>query len=309
MSIADRLRFDPTRGTVIREPPGRGYGYWAGGHKVFWDGARFVLFYRLRTPLEHGRGGLARLAVSTDGFNFDDVWEVDKSQLASTSIEVGHCVKTNDSWRLYLSYEVAGTSAWRIDLIEGSDLESLDPQARRTVLSPGDYGLPWIKDPFLVPANDGWHLFAAAPPRRSSIPADEGDTLVARPLDATVLATSADGRYFDSLQYVFEPPGGGTWHGNRARLNSVFELDDIWIATYDGGRTFYDNYEEWAGLATSHDGIAFSRLPQPEPWIRSPHGSVRYIYGQPTDGGMLFYYEYCREDGSHDLRVSEVTLS
>lgn len=134
--------------------------------------------------------------------------------------------------------------------------------------------------------------------------------MITRSRDATVLARTADGRYFDSIEYVFEPPGGTSWHGNRARLNSVFQVGGDWVATYDGGRTFFDNYEEWAGLATSHDGVRFNRLPQSQPWVRSPHGSVRYVYGQPSDRDtILFYYEYTREDGSHDLRVSEVSVS
>ena len=308
MSVADRLHFDPAQGRVIREPLGSGYGYWAGGHKVFWDGERFALFYRLRTPLEHGRGGVARVAMSVDGEVFEDVWEVTKDELASSSIEVGHCVRHEDRWRLYISYEIAGTGVWRIDVIENADPADFDAQSRRTVLDPRDYGLARIKDPFLVPDDDHWKLFAAAPPRRTHVAGAHG-RLPAQPLDATVLATSVDGLYFDALEYVFEAPGGSSWHSNRARLNSMFQVDGEWVATYDGGRTFYDNYEEWAGVATSEDGITFTRLPQSEPWVRSPYGSVRYVYGQRVGDQVLFYYEYTRSDGSHDLRVTRIDLS
>lgn len=308
MSFADRLRFDPTTGRIIREPLGSGYGFWAGGHKVFWDGERFSLFYRLRTPLEHGRGGLAKVAMSDDGEHFEDVWEVTKEQLASSSIEVGHCVRHEDRWRLYISYEIAGTGLWRVDVIEADDPADFDAQSRRTVLDPRDYGLEWIKDPFLVPDVSGWKLFAAAPSRRTHVAGAHG-RLTVQPLDATVLAVSEDGLYFDAVEYVFEAPGGSSWHGNRARLNSAFQIDGQWVGMYDGGRSFYDNYEEWAGVATSQDGVVFTRLPQPEPWVRSPHGCVRYVYGQPVGDEVLFYYEYAREDGSHDLRMSRVSLS
>lgn len=308
MSVADRLEFDPSEGDIIREPLGTGYGYWVGGHKVDWDGDRFSLFYRLRTPLEHGRGGSARVATSTDGVEFEDVWEVTKEELAASSIEVGHCVRTDEGWRLYISYEIAGTGVWRIDMIEAADPSEFDAQSRRTVLDPRDFGLDWIKDPFALRVEDTWRLFAAVPPRRAEVAATRG-RLAARPMDATVMGESDDGIYFDSLEYVFEAPGGSSWHGNRARLNSVFQVDGQWVAMYDGGRTFYDNYEEWAGVATSQDGISFQRLPQPEPWVRSPHGCVRYIYAQPVGNAVLFYYEYTREDGSHDLRVKRVDLS
>lgn len=308
MFIADRLRFDPSAGTVIREPLGTGYGFWAGGHKVFWDGERFALFYRLRSPLEQDRGVVARVALSSDGEHFEDAWEVTKDELAASSIEVGHCVRAGDGWRLYISYEISGTGLWRIDVMEGADPADFDAQSRRTVLDPRDYGLAWIKDPFLVPADRGWKLFAAAPPRRTHVSGAHG-RLAAQPLDATVLGVSDDGLYFDAVEYVFEAPGGSSWHGNRARLNSVFLVDGQWVATYDGGRTFYDNYEEWAGIATSQDGFSFTRLPQSEPWVRSPHGSVRYVFGQPVGSELLFYYEYTRPDGSHDLRMSRVDLS
>ena len=56
------LQFDPGEATVVRTPPGVGYGYWVGGHKVSFDEASgtFALFYRERTPLEAGRGGVCR---------------------------------------------------------------------------------------------------------------------------------------------------------------------------------------------------------------------------------------------------------
>ena len=92
---------------------------------------------------------------------------------------------------------------------------------------------------------------------------------MAAPLDATVVASSDDGLYFPDIEYVFEATGADTWEGRRARLNSVFEFDSRGVATYDGGRTFYDNYEEWTGLATTDDLRTFERVPADEPWILS----------------------------------------
>ena len=58
-SLASSLKFDPTKGHVIRKPLGTGYGFWVGGHKVTYDAESgfFIIFYRVRTPLEKGRGG------------------------------------------------------------------------------------------------------------------------------------------------------------------------------------------------------------------------------------------------------------
>jgi len=308
MTIAERLRFSPSAGNVIRRPGGSGYGYWVGGHKVSYDATTetFVLFYRTRAPLEHGRGGRCAVAVSDDGITFNDVWLATKDELDASSIEVGHCLRGLDgSWRLYVSYERAGTATWRIDVLEGTDPAQLDTQGRRTALSPSDFGLPWIKDPFVVVRDGTYWLYAAVPGRTP--PQVDGNVVHAAPEDATVVATSDDGRYFPKIEYVFEAPADDSWHGRRARLNSVFPLDDGWVATYDGGRTFYDNYEEWAGLATSPDGKQWARIAtEAGPWVRSPHGCVRYVYGLPHQDRILFYYEYTLPDGSHDLRVSVV---
>jgi len=300
------LAFDPSAGTVVREPEGTGYGFWVGG-KVSYDSdsATFALFYRQRHPLEHGRAGRCVIAESSDGIVFEDRWEASRDDLNANSIEEGHVVRSDNGWRAYVSYEVAGSATWRIDVLEAPALDAFDAQGRRTVLHPGDYGLAWIKDPFVVRREGMWWVYAATNPRTG--PVVNGDEITAGPLDATVLAVSHDGLVFPSVRYVFEAPGDGTWHGNRARINSVFPSSSGYVATFDGGRTFYDNYEEWAGLAVSADGIAFTRIVGDEPWAVSPHGCVRYVCAVPCGNAIFLYYEYTRADGSHDLRVAVVS--
>ncbi len=294
--------FDPTVGTIIRSPVGSGYGYWIGGHKVSYHDGRFVLFYRVRTPLEHGRGGLCRVAVSDDGVTFRDVWEATSAEFAASSIEVGHAVKVGDEWRLYVSYEVAGTSTWRIDVVRAGDPGDFVAQTRRTVLEPGDYDLAWIKDPFVV-FDGGRLLLVAAAPDRTGV-RRSGGRVEARPRDASVIAESDDGLVFGAIEYVFEAPGGDGWDGRRARLNGMVPYGDGWLATYDGGRTFYDNYEEWCGVAVGPDPYHLERIPLEAPWVVSPHGCVRYVTMLTVEDRWYWYYEYTRADGSHDLRVS-----
>lgn len=302
---AQALRFNPEQGVVVRTPPGSGYGNWVGG-KVSYDSGSglFALFYRERRPLEKGRAGECAVALSEDGVVFVDAWRATKDEFAANSIEAGHCLRQGDEWRLYVSYEMAGTSTWRIDLIAGAHPEHFDAQARRTVLWPGDYGLTWIKDPFVMARDGAWWLYAAVPPRTG--PSVSGNTVTAGPLDATVLAVSEDGRYFPEIEYVFEAPTDDSWHGRRARINSVIPWNSGFLAFFDGGRTFYDNYEEKAGLAQSPDGRIFTRLDTGGPWVSSPHGAVRYICGVPVGKEIFLYYEYTRADGSHDLRMSRV---
>jgi len=296
-------RFAPQDSHVVRSPAGTGYGNWVGG-KVFYESERdvFVLFYRVRKPLEHGRAGSCGVAMSADGLHFDDVWTATKEGFNANSIEEGHAVWFDGRWMLYVSYEIKGTSTWRIDLLEAEELHRLDVQRRRTVLSPGEFGLPWIKDPYVHFMQDELWLYAAAPAR--SGPSIEGNVVRAAPIDATVLAVSRDGRYFPTIEYIFEPPGDDSWHGGRARINSMIEWDGEYLAMFDGGRTFYDNYEEHAGLARSPDGRAFVR--DPDPWITSPYGCVRYVSAVRARGSIWVYFEYTREDGSHDLRVQRI---
>ena len=297
------LAFDPSSSVTVKEPPGTGYGNWIGG-KVWYSPAhdQFVLFWRSRRPLEQGRAGLCGVSVSSDGFDFEDVWTATKDDFNANSIEEGHAVHIDGMWRVYVSYEIVGTSTWRIDVLEADDLGDLDAQSRRTVLQPTDYGIPWIKDPYVRLVDDAVWLYAAVPPR--SGPVVKGDAVTAAPLDATVLAVSDDGRYFPSIEYVFEAPGADTWDGRRARINSMITWDDGYLAMFDGGRTFYDNYEEHAGLARSPDGVRFTRLP--EPWVTSPHGCVRYVCALRARDAIYCYFEYTREDGSHDLRVERI---
>lgn len=303
--ISETYRFEPADGSVVMTAPGPGYGNWVGG-KVSHDpeSGTFALFYRERRPLELGRAGVCGVAVSDDGISFETVWTAGKGDFAANSIEEGQCVRSGGEWLLYVSYEIAGTSVWRIDVMSASSPGSFDSQSRRTVLSPADYGLSFIKDPFLMRKDDAWWLYAAASPREGE--STRGTRRTARALDATILAVSDDGRYFPSLDYVFEAPLDDSWHGRRARINSVIEHGDGYIGFFDGGRTFYDNYEEKAGLATSPDGRDFTRIVTAEPWVSSPHGTVRYLCAVRAEDSVFYYYEYTRADGAHDLKVSRI---
>jgi hypothetical protein len=304
------LAFDPAAGTVIRTPPGFGYGYWVGGHKVSHDpgSGLFVLFARSRTPLEHGRGGSCEVAVSEDGITFDTVWTAEKDELAASSIEVGHVVPDGaGGWRMYLSYERPAQRDWRIDVLEAPHPSAFVAQRRRTVLQPQHYGLSFIKDPWVIEREPGVvDLFAAVPARRG--PRVEGDSITIADEDATVVTTSTDGRIFRELAYVFEGTGEATWDGHRGRLDSLFRTRDGsgWVGFHSGGRSMYDNYEEWAGVVVSDDARTFTRVTPDGPFVTSPHGCVRYLWGVPVGDELHVYYEYTREDGSHDLRVSVV---
>ena len=133
-----------------------------------------------------------------------------------------------------------------------------------------------------------------------------GEVVSIGPDDASVLARSDDGTYFETLDYVYEAAMDGSWHGHRGRLDCLFPFEGQWVGTFSGGRTMYDNYEEPCGLLAGPDRSTLSRIDTGGPWIESPYGIVRYVFGLPVGNRVHFYYEYTTEDGSHDLRVSVV---
>jgi hypothetical protein len=211
-------------------------------------------------------------------------------------------------WRLYISYQCAG-GVWRVDLIEAEHPSRFDAWHHRTVMQPDNYGLTSIKDPAVYILGGLYVALVCVPARQRFV---EDATGQRSPLgdDATGLMTSPDGVYFTSFRYVFEPGGGtpGDWGRFRSRINSVIYLPPVYVGFFDGGTTTYDTYEEWCGVAVSHDLERWTRVSTNRPWVRSPHGCVRYVDALIVGHEVYYYYEFARADGSHELRVSRVRL-
>ncbi len=75
VTLIDRICQALTNGpaTVVIEPPGTGSGFWAGGPSIVVDDGVFHLAYRLRRPVDQGRGYANVVARSTDGVHFETV--------------------------------------------------------------------------------------------------------------------------------------------------------------------------------------------------------------------------------------------
>ena len=101
---------------------------------------------------------------------------------------------------------------------------------------------------------------------------------------------------------------GATWDAYESRLSSVVYVPPLFVAFYDGTASLDGNYEEQAGLAASLTLRRFGRITPEGPVLRSPHGSgsLRYVDVVASEHEWLLYYEYCRPDGSHELRMSRV---
>ena len=309
--------FDPARGATVVAPPGSGPGWWAGAPSACWTGEHYYLVYRLRRP-QPERGGETRIAVSSDGLQFDTIWTARKDDFDSPSIERSALVALADgAWRLYISYVDGADDRWRIDLLEAASPDAFAPAARVPVLTAADIGAEGVKDPWICRLGGEWQMIVSYAPTPTQPALDHArlhgtkdvyNTGLTRSL--TGLATSVDGLHWDWQGSIFEPQADG-WDAYAARLNSVVWRPPVWIGFYDGSASVEENYEERCGAAYSFDLRRWRRVSPAGPLIgaaRPGPGSVRYVEAVQGTGWVRYYYEWTRPDGAHELRTSLVDL-
>lgn len=139
----------PEPGTLVIGPPDDRPGSWAGAPcAVTVDGVVW-LAYRLRHPVDAGRGFANVVARAVDGLAFETVAVVYKDAFGAASLERPALVVTPDgTWRLYVSCATPGTAHWRVDLLEAATPEGLASATPRTVLPGGPDRA--VKDPVVV---------------------------------------------------------------------------------------------------------------------------------------------------------------
>jgi hypothetical protein len=311
-------RFNPEEGETIAEPPGSGYGYWAGAPSAVFDRAsgRFYVYYRVRHPLTQGRGGECRIAVGGGGRRFETVWSAGKDDFGANSIEKG-CLFRDPSgrWRLYLSYEVGraydrNPPTWRVDLLEAGSPEQFNPAEARPVIDAPMYGFTFVKDPAVVVVGGEYHVYTSVGLPQQHDPEDADGVIRTRGRGWAALHRSIDGVNFPTAKIVMRPRQHG-WDAFNVRITSVCRLSPVWLAFYDGATHRADSYDEFCGLAVSHDLENFRPLSVQAPWAASPHasGSIRYLDALVVDDTMHYFYEYARPDKSHELRHNAVPLA
>lgn len=103
-------------------------------------------------------------------------------------------------------------------------------------------------------------------------------------------------------------PGKG-WDAGVTKVSSILPLVPWFWVFYDGAENMKQCCEEMTGLALTSDFRYFQRVSYMESLLRSPYasGSLRYLDVVQVKKSFYFYYEYAREDGSHELRVSQVS--
>lgn len=283
--IVDVLAHD--RGEVAVEPPGDGDGFWAGGPSIVHEDGVFHLAYRLRRPVDRGRGFANVVARSTDGVRFEPVATVTAEQFGSASLERPALIRRPDGgWRLYVSCSTRASKHWWVEALDADRVEDL-ADGSRTVILPGDGTEAW-KDPVVNRDGHEWSMWACRHPL------DGGDDDADRMTSA--FFRSADGLHWSDPVTALAPRGGG-WDARGTRLTSVL-AGDPWTAFYDGRASAAENwYERTAAAEGSRD--AFVPVTGP-----TPPGTRRYLSVARVPGGLRLYWEAARPDGANDLRTA-----
>jgi hypothetical protein len=269
--------------------PAAGPGNWSGAASAVRVGDEIVLAYRVRRPLDEGRGVAVVVARSPDGLRFETVCEISREAFGAASLERPCPVPLEGGgWRLYLSCATPNSRHWWVDSLTAATLEEL-PAGERAVVLAGDDSVG-LKDPVVRCAGGWWRMWATAHPL--DLPGEE-DRMTTR------LFTSTDGLEWADEGVVLAPHPGG-WDARGTRVAAVLGEDPL-VLLYDGRPDAASNWFETTGAVVAVDG-ALTRVDGVR--LVSPHsdGAFRYVtvVSEPA-GGLRWYAEQARPDGAHDL--------
>jgi len=312
----DALKFNPAEGIVIIKPEGSERGYWAGAPGIFYDKEKemFYLTYRLHTHETYPntnsmkRGHIARIAISQNGVEFTDILEFKNEDFKSSSLGRAAIIKCDDGlYRYYMCHDNFDETQWILGYMEASEIENFNPDKWRPVFTTGDALKESLRDPYIFYHKGTYNLLLNI--EKIFWLNKESDDYNEKYKGITVkrstgLATSLDGIKFNWKGDVFSPVNG-EWDADCRRIGSVHSVGNRIGAYYDGSSGFENNHEDFCALAIGSD-ISDLKPVNPEKFlVKSPWGtgSCRYVDAVIVGENIYIYYECCREDESHDLRV------
>lgn len=309
--------FDPAQGTTVVEPAGAGKGHWVGALGVLHDPATgdTYMFYRSRRPIGEGRGWKCQVSRSEDGEHFTEAWTCTKEQLDAESIEGGALARGPDgSYRLYVSYLDNADRRWKIALIEADSVAEFDPAQRRVVFSGEDADSDGVKDPHVAVVDGRYYMFLNHAPKWLTAPATDveemhgtGNVFATKFGGSGGLATSEDGVHFVWQGDVIAPGHG--WDSLLTRIDTMLWQPPLFVVYYSGRGSVEETYEDRTGVAVSLDLERFHKLSDDAPLLVSPlaTGALRYMDAVVVGDEVLYYYEYARADGAHEIRMSKTS--
>lgn len=296
MHIATDLAVPRFEGAEVVVPaPAKGPGNWTGAPSAVLVDGVFWLAYRVRRPIDAGRGVSVVVARSADGVSFDPVAELHRDDFGAASFERAALVTTSDRpdarWRLYLSCATPDSKHWWIEALDADRPDGL-AAGQRQVAFPGSATVG-VKDPVIVRRGSQWQAWVCRHPLTEL---GQEDRMTSAYL------TSADGLTWTDHGEVLHG-AAGEWDARGARVTTAVSLDPL-VLLYDGRPDAASNWFETTGVARSVGGALFSSS---EPVATSPEGTGALRYASAValpDGRTRFYFEAARADGSHDLMTS-----
>lgn len=307
------LKFNPADGTMVREPEKGGRGYWVGAPGVLYDQDKelFYLTYRYHTHDCYPntsimkRGHIARIASSQNGVEFVDIKEFRNEDFHASSLGRASLIKTKDGiYRYFMCHDNLDETQWVIGVLSAPRIEELKPDAWQPAFTSGEATKESLRDPYVLFHDDVYYLLVTI--ERIRWPENKGGDKYAGVTvkRSTGYATSTDGIHFDWKGEIFKPLETG-WDSDCRRITSVLPLTEQLVAFYDGSSGYENNHEDMSALAA---GLRIDALTPVDPQvfrITSPWGtgSCRFVDVTRVRGTFYIYYECCRRDESHDLRV------
>ncbi|MHA1381309.1 MAG: hypothetical protein ACTSRG_23320 [Candidatus Helarchaeota archaeon] len=305
----EQFKFNPEKGRTILEPEGIGEGYWVGAPTIYFDNdvKKFYMYARIRNPRptkggvspndEH-RGFKCLILETSNGIDFDVIWEMRKKQINVKSIEGGTLIKIHGKYHLFFSFESHSLiPRWQIRKITADHPSNLSPYNIKKV----DWNLPLfhrlsIKDPIIVKFKEKFYLFI------------DYFRFWKTPWGSSALFTSVDGNKFKWKGDVFTNLKKCQWASHMIRLTSIFNHDNKYYGYFDGASRGSELCEEKAGICcgTILNKIKILSLEQPNYYSNYGKGSCRYIFALKHNNQLLIYYEFTEKKGEHVLKMMKI---